>query len=152
MNIEQLITSVRYDYLDDGPESTPKKHLWDDEFMFRAFTEAERQACNRQNLLFDDSTAFYTQLKLKSGQSTYDVPQLVTKVEYVGFEDAAIERQSKHEIERNNPAWRTLTGMAGKQVQYVMRGHKIRFIRKLFFEINFIHFLSFDINGVKQSL
>ena len=128
MNLEQLITSVRFDYLDDDPESTPKKYLWDDEFMFRAFTEAERQACNRQNLLYDDSSAEYTQIQLIDGQSSYDVPQKVTKIEYVGFEDLETVRQSKHELNRNNSDWRTETGMTDNPTQYFMRGHKLRFV------------------------
>ena len=128
MNLEQLITIVRFDYLDDDPESAPKKYLWDDEFMFRSFTEAERQACNRQNLLFDDTTAEYTQITLVSGKSTYDIPQKITKIEYVSFEDKEVDRQSKHELNRNNTDWRTETGMTDKPVQHMIRGHKIRFI------------------------
>ena len=128
MNIGQLIDIVRFDYLDDNPDGDVKKYLWDDEFMFRAFTEAERQACNRQNLLFEDSVDEYTKINLVDGKSTYDIPQKVTCIEYVGFEDTVISRQSKHEVERNNPAWRTLTGMTGKVINYVVRGHKIRFI------------------------
>lgn len=119
MDIGQLITIVRNDYLDD----TTADFLWDEDFMFRSFTEAERQACNRQNVLFDDSLF----LSLVDGQASYDLPQKVTKIEYIGVDGVVVQRQSKHEIERNNPSWRTLTGMHDKTLQYVMRGHKITF-------------------------
>ena len=39
MDIADLITSVRTDYLDDSIAG----ELWDNNFMFRAFTEAQRQ-------------------------------------------------------------------------------------------------------------
>lgn len=124
MNIGQLITTVRTDYLDDSVSG----YLWDDAFMYRSFTEAERQACNRQFLIFDDSTSAYTEITLASGTTTYDVSQKVNKIEAVIFDDVQADRVSKHEIERTTPTWRSLTGMTGKPIQYVMRGHKIRFI------------------------
>jgi len=124
MNIEQLILAVRSDYLDDNPQG----NLWDDAFMFRAFTEAERQVCNRQNILFDDSTDEYTKLVLVDGQSTYALSPKVTKLEAVIFDNTLVAHKSKHEIERLNPKWRSLSGMTGKAIEYVIRGSTIRFI------------------------
>ena len=123
MNIEQLIAIVRNDYLDDAVAD----FLWSDAFMFRSFTEAERQVCNRQNVLFDDSTTAYTKISLLDGVGTYDLDQKVNKLEQVLFNDTAIGQVSKHEIERLSPAWRSFTGMVNKVINYIIRGRTIRF-------------------------
>ena len=124
MNAGDLITIVREDYLDDAVGDK----LWSDAFMFRSFTEAERQACNRQNLLFDDSTVEYTNITLADGVSTYALDQKVTELEHVIFDNLKVNQLSKHEIERSNPSWRSLDGMTGKVVNYIVRGRTIRFI------------------------
>lgn len=124
MDIADLITSVRTDYLDDSIAG----ELWDNNFMFRAFTEAQRQVCNRQNILFDDSTAEYTSITLVDGTASYALSPKITDIEQVIFDSLAVTQLSKHELERSTPAWRAKTGMTGKVVNYIIRGKSIRFI------------------------
>lgn len=120
MKLEDLILIVRADYLDDSRGD----ELWDEDFMFRSFTEAQRQACNRQNLLFSDDET----ISLNNGVSTYDLPQLATNIKYVGIEGKEVKHQSVKEVEASNPAWRTESGVTGKSVKFIIRGNRIRFI------------------------
>jgi hypothetical protein len=124
VNIGELITIVRKDYLKD------KKHggLWGKKFMLRSFTEAHRQACNRQFFIFDDSSQEYTELRLIDGQSVYSVNSKINKIEEVLLDDVVLSRCSKEELTRIRPLWRTETGIKEKQVTYLMRGHSMRVI------------------------
>ena len=125
MTINDLITIIRNDYLDDATGV----QLWDDDFMFRSFTEAERQVCNRQNILFDDTTTSLTEISLIDGVSGYTLSSKVTLIEYASLDNNIVQHLSKHEIDRTDPAWRTKTGIKGVVVKYIMRGHKLRLIK-----------------------
>jgi len=120
MKIEDLILIARSDYLDDEVGG----QLWNDDFMFRAFVEAERQACNRQNFLFDDDITF----TLVNGKTSYKIPSRLTRLGKFIFESNVLGHLSKHEIERTDPAWRSREGMTGNVVQYVITSRKVRFI------------------------
>ena len=123
MNIEQLIQIAR-EYLDDEAG----KKVWSEAFMFRSFIEAERQACNRTNFLYEDSDAEYTQIKLKDSVSTYDISTLLTYIEWIGIDGTQITHKSKAELDRTTPAWRTETGIKNKTVCCTIRGRKLRVV------------------------
>lgn len=118
MNVRDLICVLREDYLHD----TEKDYLWPDAFLIRALNEAERQACNRANLLFDDATYSLT---LTDGVASYAVNPLVTQIEYVEFNGKEVLHKSKHEVQRDDALWRTRSGMLDKPVSYIMRGHTL---------------------------
>lgn len=135
MEIGELITTLREDYLDDvfeGWESATDdekegQFLWSDAFLIRSLSEAQKQACNRTDFLYDDSSKI-TKITLIDGQSTYSIDPLITFVEYAGFDGEEVELLSKHELQRQNAQWRTLTGMTGNKVYCIMRGHSVRFV------------------------
>jgi len=118
--ITSLIDIVRTDYLDDAIAS----YLWSDAFMYRSFCEAERQACNRANLIFDDTIT----INLTDGVSSYALSQKINVLQYVGIGGVQATHKSQEELERTTPAWRTKTGITSETPQYVIRGRTIRFI------------------------
>lgn len=124
MNIGELMDIVRADYLDDANSG----HLWPDTFLLRSFREAERQACNRANLLFDDSTRQLTQIKLLDGKASYPLSQKVNVIQYVGLGGVQIHQKSEEELNRKFPAWRTLTGLTKACPWFLVRGRNIRFV------------------------
>jgi len=120
MKIAELILIARTDYLDDPIGDL----LWDDDFMFRAFSEAERQACNRQNFLYDDNIP----ITLVADQTTYRLPTNITKIDKFIFQNNVIGHLSKHELERLRPAWREETGMTDNVIEYFIQARNIRFV------------------------
>ena len=120
MKIADLILIARTDYLDDVVGSD----LWDDDFMFRAFSEAERQACNRQNFLYDDNIP----ITLVADQTTYRLPSNITKLDKFIFQSNVIAHLSKHELERSYPAWRDQTGMKDQVVSFFVQARNVRFV------------------------
>lgn len=133
MNASELITIIREDYLNDtfnGWESATDdekedQFLWTDKFLLRSLSEAQRQACNRTDFLYDDSSVM-TQIKMIENQSTYKISQKITFIEYASFDGTEITHYSKDEFNNKYPSWRADTGMTDKVVSYVMRGHSLR--------------------------
>lgn len=133
MNVSELIAIIREDFLNDtftGWESATDDDkedqlIWSDKFILRALNEAQRQACNRTDFLFEDSSNI-AQVKMVEGKSTYSLSSFITFIEYARFDDVEIMQYSKDEFDRKFPLWRTETGMTGKTVSYLMRGHKFR--------------------------
>lgn len=123
MNVGELKTIIREDYLDDAVAT----YLWSDTFILRSLNHAERQACNRMDLLYDDSTAAYTQVTLADGTATYAIDAKVNRIENVLFENKLVTHKSKEEMERLDPNWRTQQGMTGNVVFHVMRGRNMMF-------------------------
>ena len=118
MQIKDLIETVRCDYLED---TNQEKYLWSDHSLLRKFTEAERQACNRGNLIYDDSTPQYTQIKLVDGKASYGFDHKLTVIDKIFINGLEVEKKSKDELDRTNPTWRTDSGMTGKTDQAVAR-------------------------------
>ncbi len=118
-----FITTLREDYLAD----TATPYLWDDGSLLRKLTEAERQVCNRADLIYDDSTLAYTRITLVSGQASYSIDPLVTVVENILFAGNYVIKKSKEDMDALSATWRTDTGMAGKTVYAVIAGRKLRF-------------------------
>ena len=124
MQVSSLITTIREDYLFEISNS---EFLWDTPSLLRKLTEAERQTCNRGNLIYDDSTPSYTRIKLVSGKSSYDIDPKVTVIETIMLGDKHIEKRTKEELDRLIPTWRTDTGMLHTTIFAVISGRKIRF-------------------------
>ena len=126
MLIKDLITTVREDYLHDINEDA---YLWSDKRLMRAFTEAERQVCNRGDYIYDDTTPQYTKITLVSGQASYSIDPKVTVIENIIFDGDLIERKSKPDMDVLQPTWRTDTTMTGNVIYAIISGRKIRFNR-----------------------
>lgn len=131
MEVSELITILREDYLDDtfdGWESASNaerndQFLWSDSFLLRSLTEAQRQACNRTDFLPDDET--FTAI-LVAGTPTYALDKRVTVIEKVTLNDIDVVHKSKEEFQRLHRDWRTGTGIGGNECSYYMRGHTLR--------------------------
>lgn len=132
MEISELITIIREDYLDDtfsGWEtaSTAEKldqFLWPDAALYRYITEAQRQACNRTDFLFSDSDFSVT---LVAGSPTYQLNKKITFIEQVTFDGTTnVTHKSKAQFQTDNPTWRTDSGISDLPPEYTMRGHKLR--------------------------
>jgi len=132
VEISELITIIRVDYLDDtfsGWESASQtekddQFLWKDSALLRYLSEAQRQSCNRTDFLFDDETCTVT---LVAGSPTYALSNRITRIEQVTFDEKTVLHRSKIQLQMEQPRWRTDTGMTGETTKYTMRGHKIRF-------------------------
>ena len=120
MNIGDLVTIAREDYLDDN---TKDSKLWNDQFMLRAFTEAQRQACNRTDFLFDE-----LEVTLVDGSVSYVLDTRITKIDKVLFEGKQVEKVSLSNLDYKTPSWPSETGMTGKTIKYMIRGNRIRFV------------------------
>jgi len=126
MFISTLIDTVRQDYTRDNNSD---KFAWDDKSLFRKFTEAEKQACNRANLIYDDSNTEYTQITLVSGQASYSLSPKLTVIENIIFDGNVIVKKTKEEIDRLTPTWRTDTTLTGNVIYAIVSGRTIRFNR-----------------------
>jgi hypothetical protein len=124
MKVSDLITIIREDYCRDTNTKRPE---WTDASLIRKFDAAQKQACNRANLLFDDTTTAYTRITLVSGRASYDIDPRVTTIEGVIFDGDKLTQKTQEELDRTQPTWRTDTGMLNKTVYFVIRGRKIRF-------------------------
>lgn len=125
MEIKDLVTIIREDYLDDAIED----YLWPDAFMYRALTEAERQACNRTDFLYDETTAEIVELTLVEGQQSYAIHPKVTFIDRVEFDSKIVTHISLDERDRFHADWRTASGLGSNDMSYWVRHRKIYFDR-----------------------
>lgn len=132
MELSELITIIREDYLDDtfsGWQSATDaekedQFLWSDSALLRYITEAQRQACNRTDFLFENSDF---DIPLVAGVHTYTINNKITFIENVDFDGSKkVTHKSVEEMKRSHPDWRTLTGMTGQETFYTIRGRKMR--------------------------
>jgi len=126
MLASDIILQVREDFTEDNISS---KYEWSDASLLRKLTEAERQACNRANLIYDDSTPDYTQIILIEGQSSYTLNHKITVLENVIYDGNIISKKTKDELDRITPTWRTDTGLIDNTFHYIVSGKTIRFSR-----------------------
>ena len=132
MEISELITIIRSDYLDDtfsgwenaSDSEKEDQFLWTDASLLRYLTEAQRQACNRTDFLFDDESYSVT---LVTGVPTYSISSKITRLENVSLYNKDVQHKSKLQLQTDHPRWRTDSGISGKEASYFIRGRKIRF-------------------------
>jgi hypothetical protein len=126
MYMEELIQIVREDYLDDVADTDDDSDLrWSDSFLRRALAKAEREACRRTDLLFDDSTSTVTQITLATDTDSYTYNNKITRIDSVIYDDEPLDQKTEAElVEEHGEGWRTDTG---EPTAYVVRGGKIRF-------------------------
>lgn len=132
MEISELITIIREDYLDDtfsGWQSATDaekedQFLWSDSALLRYINEAQRQACNRTDFLFSE---VYFSITLATGVHTYSISDKITFIESVEFDDTQkVSHKSVEELKRYVTDWRTLSGMTGNELYYTIRNRKMR--------------------------
>lgn len=132
MEISELITIIREDYLSDTFEGwedasdaeKDDQFLWTDKTLLRYINEAQKQACNRTDFLFDDEEFSIT---LVAGSPSYAIDQKIVFIEQVTFDDRVTARhRSKTSFQADNPGWRTDESMEGKDLSFVIRNRKLR--------------------------
>jgi hypothetical protein len=126
MFTRDLIRILREDFLDDN---NSRKYLWDDPSLLRRLTEAEKQVCNRVDVLFDDSTPRYCHIVLVEGVASYDLSHKLTRLEKVVFDSNILVKTTNDDLDIEQPTWRTDTKLTDNTVKFVVRGRKIRFNR-----------------------
>lgn len=123
MNAQSLIDILRSDYLYDVSEP----YRWSDAFLLRSLLEAERQACNRWHLIYDDSTTAIAKIALKDGTPSYTLSSKITEIEKFTLNGADVVKMSKADLDANDPTWRIQTGIKGVPVRAVIRNRTITF-------------------------
>lgn len=115
MTIDDLILSVRQDYLDD--EGLP--HLWSDTQLNRYALEGIKEACLRSQLL----TRTYSKLIL-ADTATYALDSSVRQILFLKLASVSdpLVQASDSDLSYYNPAWRLKTGTPS---HYVRSGNKI---------------------------
>lgn len=119
MTIAELLTIARGIYLSEGVGD----YLWIDSFVLTAFSEAQRQACNRTDFIYEDLT-----ITLNDGVPSYTLNSRITRLNMVLFDGIEVVKRSASELDYINKTWRSDTAMSGKNCSYVVRGNKIRFV------------------------
>jgi hypothetical protein len=119
MEIAELMTIVRSDYLDDEASG----YLWSDAFLLRSFAEAERQACLRSNLIYDDAMI----TTLAAGTASYTLSSKLTSIERVYLSNGTVcTHKSMESLDYGYPTWRTDTYIGDNAVNFCVKGRKLR--------------------------
>ena len=137
MEISELITTIREDFLDDvfsnwesaTDDERNNQFLWSDDALLRYLTRAQQQACNRTDFIYDDSTAKIVEITLVDDQRTYTLSQKITVIEDITYDDKPVKHISKDERDKYLPTWRTDENAMGEglDVHYIIRSRKISF-------------------------
>lgn len=119
MFAHELVTIIREDYLRDAAEP----YLWSDDSLYRYLAEAERQACRREDLIYDDTLT----ITLRSGVAAYELDRLITNIDTALIGTSRLQFMNKGELERRVTDWRTVSGLsnAGRNIYAVVRGYTV---------------------------
>lgn len=121
MQVADLLANLRTDILDDP--NTP--YLWSDAFLLAALDRAQKQACNRRDLIYDASTASYGDpavplcaIPLVPGQQGYTLDSHWTHIENLVVDGTVLVKRSLEEMDRKHGrTWRTALGKVSEYVQ-----------------------------------
>ena len=123
MRVGELITVIREDYLND---KNSRKYRWDDASLLRRIDEAQRQACNRTNLIYDDSTSLFTRIAMVSGKPGYKFSDKITVIKNVLLGGKILNKRSVESMDKETPLWRANSGQVNQTVEYVIQGRTLR--------------------------
>lgn len=120
MNVQQLLHTVREDFLDD----MESPHRWGATSLLRWLNRAQIEACRRQRLLIDEDTPEMTEVTLAVGTPTYTLDPRTHIVDRVVYDQRTIPKATKAELDRKFPAWRTME--PGEPMFYLQNDLTIR--------------------------
>lgn len=82
MTLGELLSELRNNVLRDNSSlvAGDSDELWSDDTLLRYIKDAERRFARRTLIIRDGTTPEYTQLRLKTGQTTYKLPAAVISV------------------------------------------------------------------------
>lgn len=113
MRVSQILEEIREDYLDD----TVEPYRWKDTTLRRWLNRAQEEACMRQRLLVDDTTAEVCQVTLVDGQASYTLDSRIVLVERVTLDGNPLTKKTVGQLDRLVPGWQTETGEISKYLQ-----------------------------------
>jgi hypothetical protein len=122
MDVEALLNTVRGDFLDD--EETP--YRWGASKLLRWLNRAQEEACLRQRLLVDETTAAITEVPLVVDTASYALDPRIVLVDRVVYDRRTLPKATKHQLDRLMPAWRDME--PGEPQFYLQNDLTIRLI------------------------
>jgi hypothetical protein len=122
MNVEELLHTVREDYLDD----TVEPPRWGSRQLLRWLNLAQKEACRRQKFLIEDNDPTISQIALVALQGRYNLDGNVHMLERVVFNGKTIPKATKPMLDRIAPAWREFE--PGEPMFYLQNDLEIRLI------------------------
>lgn len=114
MDFSQIETSVRRT-LDD--ESTTDK-LWSQDEILEYAQDAENEACERANLIIDDTSAL-TSISVNTSTGTYGIASTVISVRSAMLSDGVepLMETSEEVLDKSVSGWRTASGTSRSYVK-----------------------------------
>jgi len=110
MLLTELISVLRNQYLDDVAEP----YLWSDPELVSYISQAQNEACERANLIIDESTPSVCQFPIEVGVIGYSLSEKVLLVKRCSFgtsieEAYPLEQQTRSRLDQTRPGWRNGT-------------------------------------------
>jgi len=122
MKVSELLNTVREDFLDD----TVEPYRWRPSSLLRWFNRALEEACTRQKLLVDETTAAITEITLVANQGSYSLDPRVVTIDRLVYDQNPVPKATKAMLDRIMPAWRELEN--GPPLFYLQNDLTIRLI------------------------
>lgn len=123
MRVEELITRLREDYLDDTLGVDNFDSLVSEKALLRFASEAQLQATRRGDLVYDEDTAEVCNITLVTDQRGYSFHSAINRIKRVSYNGENLCHVTEKELDRENKYWRTLD--TGVPVKYYIRSRKI---------------------------
>lgn len=113
----ELVSILRNQYLDDVAEP----YLWTNTELLRYLSEAQNEACERANLIIDESTVSVCQFPVLTGITGYSLSDKVLLVKRVSFGTAAtcaypLVQRTRSYLDQAHPGW---GNHSGKPMAYI---------------------------------
>ena len=129
MTAAELLAILREDYLDDASAAEAgyaEDARWSDAFLLRRLSEAEREACRRQDLrhIFDDTTQCICQITTTGGTATYNLDSRILRIQQVRLDDGnPLTHVSQAQLESSGYDWRGAS--SGTPCRFFVTGRRL---------------------------
>ena len=110
MLVSDLITRVREDYLDDTLGVDTNDSLVSEAALIRFTDEAQKEACRRMDMLYDETTELVCKISYLTGGNGFLLDNRITVLERVMLSGIELTHKTEAEIKTGNAAWMTYTG------------------------------------------
>ena len=107
MQVQEIITRLREDYLDDTLGVDEDDSLVTDTSLLRFADEAQKQACRRGNFIYDETTATVCTIQLVEDQRAYPFDQNITVLQRVSFDGTDLNKTTEEALQNKDSNWRT---------------------------------------------
>ncbi len=105
MLVSALITRITEDYMDDTLGLADGDSLAGETTLIRHIDEAEKEACRRMDLIYDETTSAVCEHTIVDGTRAYALDSRITKLERVTWN--SIDLPKRVESEYEGSTWRT---------------------------------------------